>query len=65
MVTQYARVTKSLKIDLADTICKQSMHSLHPWQKESHLHQFKPIPDAKGNRAERRAASKLKRKKGR
>lgn len=31
--------------------------------KESHLHKFKPIPNSEGNRAERRAAARKKKKK--
>jgi hypothetical protein len=33
--------------------------------RESHLHKVKPLPDPNGNRAERRQASKVRRRKGR
>lgn len=32
-------------------------------QKASHLHKFKPVTDSEGNRAERRRAQKINRKK--
>lgn len=35
------------------------------WHRESHLHEIKPLPDANGNRAERRAAKKVTRRKTR
>lgn len=38
-------------------------YSIRAEQKESHLHKFKPVADSEGNRAERRRAQKINRKK--
>lgn len=37
-------------------------HATKAGNKESHLHKVKPIPDSQGNRAERRAYKRQKRK---
>ena len=43
---------------------RTDQYGIRPWQKETHLHKFKAIPDPEGNRAERRAAKKFEKKKG-
>lgn len=39
-----------------------SDHVVNAWNKESHLHKLKPLPDPNGNRAERREAKKREKK---
>lgn len=43
---------------LTCAITKQGPHQLARWDKDSKLHKFKPTPDPKGNRAERREHAK-------
>lgn len=40
-----------------------SSYATKAWSKGSHLHKLKPIADSNGNRAERRAAKKAKKRK--
>lgn len=38
-------------------------HEVKGWEKESHLHTYQPVPNPKGNRAERRKAKKEEKRK--